>query len=98
MWAIASPGGMTDTVNLWGTAFYSTGYTSVNANGATTKRADFERFDLGMSWAPTDDWTLRARVENITDERGFGQEVTGSYTDTDGNVGRVFWLGFDLTL
>jgi outer membrane receptor protein involved in Fe transport len=90
--------GLTDTVNLWGTAFYSTGYTSVDANGATTKREDFERFDLGMSWAPTDDWTLRARVENITDERGFGQEVTGSYTDTDGNVGRVFWLGFDLTL
>lgn len=90
--------GLTDTVNVWGTAFYSTGYTSVDANGATTKREDFERFDLGMSWAPADDWVLRARVENVTDERGFGQEVTGSYTDTDGNVGRVFWLGFDLKL
>ncbi|MEQ8318898.1 MAG: TonB-dependent receptor [Rhodospirillales bacterium] len=89
---------LTNTVNVWGTAFYSTGYKAVDASGATTKRDDFERFDLGISWAPREDWVVRARVENITDERGFGQEITGSYTDTDGNLGRVFWLGFDHTL
>lgn len=90
--------GLTRDINLWGTAFYSTGYTSVDASGSTTKRDDFERFDIGASYAATEKFVVRARVENITDERGFGQEVTGSYTDTDGNLGRVFWLGFDYTL
>ncbi|MCK5778809.1 MAG: TonB-dependent receptor [Rhodospirillales bacterium] len=90
--------GLTDKINLWGTAFYSTGYTSVDASGSTTERKDFERIDLGASYAANEQLVLRARIENITDERGFGQEVTGSYTDTDGNLGRVFWLGLDYTL
>ena len=88
---------LTDEINLWGTAFYSTGYTAVAADGSTTEREDLMRVDLGASYAPLPGWAFRFRVENITDERGFGEEVVGGYTDTDGNVGRVFWLGVDHT-
>ncbi len=88
---------LTDKINIWGTAFYSTGYESVDSDGSVTERDDFERIDLGASWSPYETWTFRTRIENITDERGFGQEVIGSHTDTDGNLGRVFWLGVDHT-
>ncbi|MFC6856975.1 TonB-dependent receptor [Marivibrio halodurans] len=88
---------LTQEVDIWGMAFYSTGYEEVDANGNTTEREDYNRIDLGAAWAPVEDWSFRFRAENITDERGFGQAVQGTYVDTDGNLGRVFWVGVDHT-
>lgn len=88
---------LTEEVQLWGMAFYSDGYEQVDANGTVTEREDYNRVDLGAAWSPVEDWSFRFRAENITDERAFGQNVVDSYIDTDGNLGRVFWLGVDHT-
>ena len=86
----------TDTIGLWTAAYHSTGYDAVNADGDVTKRDGFTRWDLGASWWATDNWALRARVENILDERDFGTTVQGATVNDDGKLGRVFWLGTDI--
>ena len=88
---------LSQEIDVWGMAFYSTGYEQVDADGNVTEREDYNRFDLGTAWTPVEDWSFRFRAENITDERGFGQAVEGNHVDTDGNLGRVFWLGVDHT-
>ncbi len=88
---------LTDEINLWGTGFYSTGYDEVDASGNLQEREGFTRIDLGAGWSPEADWTFRFRVENLTDEKDYGQTVVGNQIDTDGNIGRVFWLGVDHT-
>ena len=88
---------LTETVNLWGAGYYSTGYEAVDADGDVTERDGFVRLDLGAGWAVADGWVLRARVENLLDERDFGQTVKGAPVNDEGKLGRVFWLGTDIT-
>ncbi|MDF1790859.1 MAG: TonB-dependent receptor [Thalassobaculaceae bacterium] len=87
---------VTDTVGLWTAAYHSTGYDAVDADGNVTKRDGFTRLDLGASWWATDNWALRARVENLLDERDFGTTVQGVSVNDEGKLGRVFWLGTDI--
>lgn len=87
---------LTDTVGLWSAAYHSTGYDAVDADGDVTERDGFTRLDLGASWWVTDNWALRARVENLLDERDFGTTVQGATVNDDGKLGRVFWLGTDI--
>jgi len=88
---------ITDEVGIWGAAYHSTGYEAVDADGDTTERDGFTRLDLGIGWAVTEDWSVRARVENLLDERDFGSTVSGVPVDDDGKLGRVFWIGTDYT-
>lgn len=88
---------LTDTINIWGAGYYSTGYEAVDADGDVTERDGFLRLDLGAGWQVADGWVLRARVENLLDERDFGQTVKGAPVNDEGKLGRVFWLGTDIT-
>lgn len=88
---------VTEQVNVWGTAFYSSGYEAVDADDTITERDGYTRLDLGASWRPEDDWALRVRVENLLDEKDFGSTVAGTPSNTEGNIGRVFWFGLDHT-
>ena len=88
---------VTEDIGLWGAAYHSTGYEAVDANDNVTKRDGFTRLDLGAGWWVTPKWALRFRVENLLDERDFGQTVSGLPTDDDAKLGRVFWLGVDHT-
>ncbi|EDP66795.1 TonB-dependent receptor [alpha proteobacterium BAL199] len=88
---------LTETVNLWGAGYYSTGYEAVAADDSVVERDGFLRLDLGAGWAITPNWAVRARVENLTDERDFGQTVKGAPVNDEGKLGRVFWLGTDIT-
>lgn len=88
---------LSDAVNLWGAGYYSTGYEAINADGDVTERDGFIRLDLGAGWAITGNWAVRARVENLLDERDFGQTVKGAPVNDEGKLGRVFWLGTDIT-
>lgn len=87
----------TDAWNLWTAAYHSTGYEAVDANGKITKRDGFSRVDVGTSYAVTPAWILRARVENLFDERDFGATVSGLPVYDQGKLGRVFWVGTDYT-
>jgi outer membrane receptor protein involved in Fe transport len=86
-----------EDIGLWGAAYYTTGYESVDANGATTERDGFTRLDLGANWWANDKLALRTRVENILDERDFGTTVQGVPINDDGKLGRVLWVGLDYT-
>lgn len=86
---------LNDTVGLYTAAYHSTGYEAVGADGDVTERDGFTRWDMGVSWWAADNWALRARVENILDERDFGSTVKGVTVDDEGKLGRVFWLGTD---
>lgn len=86
---------ITEQVGVWGTAFYSTGYEAVDADDNVTERDGFTRLDLGASWRPEENWAFRFRVENLLDEKDFGSTVAGTPSNTEGNIGRVFWLGLD---
>ncbi|MFC3228258.1 TonB-dependent receptor domain-containing protein [Marinibaculum pumilum] len=88
---------VTSDIGLWTAGYYSTGYEAVDLNGNVTKRDGFERIDLGGDWAITDKVVLRARVENLTNEKDFGTTVSGTAANTAGNLGRVFWIGTDFT-
>ncbi|WP_281684002.1 TonB-dependent receptor domain-containing protein [Thalassobaculum salexigens] len=87
---------VTDEIGLWTAAYHSTGYEAVDADGEVTKRDGFTRLDLGASWWATANWALRARVENVLDERDFGTAVQGTTVNDEGKLGRVFWLGTDI--
>jgi hypothetical protein len=82
-------------LTLWTAAFRSSGYESVRADGSVVENEGFTRLDLGASWAPAKRWLLRAKVENLTDERHFGSVVKGVSVPDQGKIGRVFWLGAD---
>ena len=77
--------------------YYSTGYEAVAADDSVQERDGFVRLDLGAGWAITESWAVRARVENLLDERDFGQTVKGAPVNDEGKLGRVFWLGTDIT-
>ncbi|HEY9567913.1 MAG TPA: TonB-dependent receptor [Thalassobaculum sp.] len=88
---------LTDAVNLWSMGYYSTGYEAVDADGDVVERDGFVRLDLGAGYAITENWVVRTRVENLLDERDFGQTVKGASVNDEGKLGRVFWLGTDIT-
>lgn len=88
----------TDTVGLWLAAFRSSGYEAVAADNSVVERNGFTRIDLGANWALNPRWTLRAHIENLTDERHFGSTVKGVTVSDEGKLGRVLWVGFDVAL
>ena len=80
---------------VWGMGYFNSGYVSSNSDGTTTKRSDHYRFDVGAAWRPRDDLAIRFRVENLLDEKDFGQTVEGQPTADADKIGRVFWVGLD---
>ncbi len=88
---------LTSDIGLWTAGYYSTGYEAVNLDGSITERDPFGRLDLGGDWAVTGNVVLRGRIENVTNEKDFGQTISGTASNTSGNVGRVFWIGTDIT-
>jgi hypothetical protein len=38
---------------------------------------------------------IRARVENISDEKDFSSTKEGEPINDEGKIGRAFWLGID---
>ena len=88
---------VTDEIGVWGAAYHSTGYEAVDADGSVTERDSFTRLDLGVGWKATDQLGFRFRVENLLDERDFGQTAKGVSVNDEGKLGRVFWIGTDYT-
>ncbi|MBC7137127.1 MAG: TonB-dependent receptor [Oceanibaculum nanhaiense] len=88
---------MTDTVTLWGLAYHTGGYEAENLDGSITERDGFTKLDIGGSWKVQPNWALRARVENLFDERSFGSTIAGTTANDGGNLGTVFWIGTDYT-
>lgn len=86
-----------NNVGLWTAAFFSSGYESVRADGSVTENDGFTRLDVGASWALNPRWLLRAKIENLTDERHFGSVVKGVSVPDQGKLGRVFWVGADMS-
>jgi outer membrane cobalamin receptor len=82
---------------VWGMGYHNSGYTQSNSDGTSTELRDYYRADLGVAWQPTTDVALRFRVENIFDEKDFGQTVEGMPAADADKIGRVFWLGVDYT-
>lgn len=89
---------LSSQLELWGAAFYSSGYEAVAADDSVVKREGFTRLDLGVLWNINKRWQLRAHVENLTDERHFGSRVQGVPVPDEGKVGRVYWLGLNIAL
>lgn len=87
----------TDRLNLWTAVYHSTGYEAVGADGSVTERDGFTRLDLGASYSITPTLMARVRVENLLNERDFGQTVKGVPVNDNGKLGRVFWVGADYT-
>lgn len=88
---------MTDSVTLWGLAYHTGGYDAENLDGSITERDGFTKLDIGGSWRVKPNWALRARVENVFDERSFGSTISGTTANDGGNLGTVFWVGTDYT-
>lgn len=88
---------LTDAWKLWSMAHHSTGYEALAANGTTQTRDGFLRADIGAAWRMTQKAVLRARIENILDEKDFGSTLDGVPVNDSGKIGRVFWLGVDYT-
>lgn len=88
---------LSDTLQVWGAGYYSTGYEAVDAEGVITERKAFARFDIGANWQAATDWHLRIRAENLLDEKDFGQSIKGAPSSDEGKLGRVLWLGADYT-
>ena len=82
---------------LWGFAYFNSGYDRDNFQAVDNQTQDYTRFDLGVAWLPRDDLAIRARIENIFDERDFGQTLEGAPVADAGKIGRVVWIGFDYT-
>ena len=70
---------------------------TVNLDGSVTRRDEFVRIDAGIGWQATPQWQLRFHGENLTDERDFGTTISGVSADDGGKLGRVFWLGANIT-
>ncbi|RKQ68302.1 TonB-dependent receptor [Oceanibaculum indicum] len=88
---------VTDQVTLWGLAYNTGGYEAENLDGTITEREGFTKLDIGGSWKVQPNWALRARVENVFDERTFGSTIVGTTANDGGNLGTVFWIGTDYT-
>lgn len=58
-------------------------------------RMAYERLDIGTNWRYNDKLMIRARVENISDEKDFGSTKEGEPINDEGKIGRAFWLGID---
>jgi outer membrane receptor protein involved in Fe transport len=82
---------------LWGMGYYNSGYERDNFGVVDNETNDYYRVDLGVAWLPREDITLRFRVENVFDEKDFGQTLEGAPTADADNIGRVFWVGLDYT-
>ncbi|MGD9536830.1 MAG: TonB-dependent receptor [Alphaproteobacteria bacterium] len=87
-----------DEWGLWLAAYALSGYEAVNLDDTVTKRDGYVRLDLGASWQIEDDWALRFRVENVLDERDFGETISGLPVNEGAELGRVFWIGTDIVL
>jgi len=85
----------TDDWNIWTAAYYSTGFDEVDADGNEEHRNSYARIDLGTAWQVADNAAIRARVENLTNERDFGATYSDAIVDDSGSLGRVYWLGVD---
>ncbi|WP_084462892.1 TonB-dependent receptor domain-containing protein [Oceanibaculum pacificum] len=88
---------LTQDVNLWGLVYHTAGYEAENLDGSITEREGFTKLDIGASWWVKPSWALRARVENVFDERTFGSTIVGTSANDGGNLGTVFWIGTDYT-
>ncbi|MBU2089022.1 MAG: TonB-dependent receptor, partial [Alphaproteobacteria bacterium] len=88
---------LTQDINLWGLVYHTTGYQAENLDGTITDREGFTKLDIGASWWVKPSWALRARVENVFDERTFGSTISGTSVNDGGNLGTVFWIGTDYT-
>lgn len=89
---------VTDNFSVWGVGLYNKGFVRTNADDTSTKSRAFHRIDLGAAWKLSDNFSLRSKIENITDEKDFGQTLEGATVDTEGKLGRVFWFGMDVKL
>jgi outer membrane receptor protein involved in Fe transport len=87
----------TETWSFWGMAHHSTGYEAITADGTVQKRDAFVRADIGAAWRVTPKAVLRARIENLLDEKDFGATLEGIPVNDSGKIGRVFWVGLDYT-
>jgi len=81
--------------SIWSAGFYSSGFDRTNADGDTTETRSYERIDVGTNWQFNDHLMLRFRVENITDQKDFGQTLKGSTVNDEDKIGQAFWLGVD---
>lgn len=81
--------------SFWGAGFYNSGFEKTNADGETIEYQAYERLDIGTNWRYNDKLMIRARVENISDEKDFGSTKEGEPINDEGKIGRAFWLGID---
>lgn len=82
---------------VWGMGYYNSGYERDNFIVADNATNDYYRVDIGVAWLPREDLALRVRLENILDEKDFGQTLEGAPVADADNIGRVFWVGLDYT-
>lgn len=80
---------------LWAVAFYNAGFEFTKADGARQSNHSYNRVDIGAAWNVTSKLTLRARIENLTDEKDFGSTPNDKPVNEEGKIGRVTWLGMD---
>lgn len=89
----------TDTFSVWGAGIHGEPFERVNEDGVTeTRREPYQRLDLGAALWVSDNIAARIRAENITDEKDFSSTLEGAPIDTEGKLGRVFWVGVDFSL
>ena len=81
--------------SFWSAGFYSSGFDRTNAAGDSTESRNYERIDVGTNWQVNDHLMLRFRVENITDQKDFGQTLKGNTVNDKDKIGQAFWLGVD---
>lgn len=81
--------------SVWAMGYYNSGYERNNATALNTQTKEFWRIDLGATWLVDEDLALRTRVENVLNQRDYGQTLEGAPVVDDGRLGRVFWLGMD---
>ncbi|MFV0278721.1 MAG: TonB-dependent receptor domain-containing protein [Parahaliea sp.] len=87
-----------ETLSLWGAGLYNEGFEQTPATGETVELRAYERIDVGASWQVSNSIGLRFRVENVTNEKDFGQTLEGATVNTTGKLGTVYWAGIDFVL
>ncbi len=88
---------LNDAWSFWGAGFYNAGFIQTAADGSIRKRRSYERIDVGTRWRFNDNLAVKFRVENITDQKDFGQTLEGSRVNDEYKIGQAFWLGVDYT-
>ena len=88
---------VTRSWQVWAMGYFNSGYERIDATDVTTQTRDFYRVDLGTSYQPIDPLVLRFRIENLLDQRDYGQTLEGAPVADAGKLGRVFWVGLDYT-